>query len=76
MFAPAIVRDRPIGGGGEALLLLPTAGAGGFEGLDDIAQAPLHGFHHFDDAMEMVGHTYASMYHYLVAMSLCVGGCL
>jgi len=66
----AINRNRSIGGGGEALLLLPPTGTGSLEGLDDIAQAPLHGLKHFDNAVEMVWHTHARMDHHFIAMSL------
>ena len=38
----AIDRDWSIGGGGLPLLGLPIAGTGGFEGLDDVAEAPKH----------------------------------
>lgn len=66
--ALAIDRNRSIGGRGEALLLLPSAGTGGLESLDDIAKAPLHGFEHLYHTMEMVGHTDTGMYHYPVAV--------
>ena len=48
--------------------MLPSAGTGGFEGLDDIAEAPLHRFEHLYHAMEMVGHTDTGMYRHAVAV--------
>ena len=63
-----IDRYRSIGGGREALHRLPAGGAGSLEGLHDVAQAPLHGFEHLDDAVEMVGHADAGVHEHLVAM--------
>ena len=65
--ARAIDRDRPIGGTALALLLLPLAGADRLEGLDDVAQAPLHGLEHFEHTMEMVGHAHAGVHCHAVA---------
>ena len=48
--------------------MLPSAGTGGFEGLDDVAKAPLHRFEHLYHSMEMVGHTDTGMYRHAVAM--------
>ena len=51
-------------------MLLPATGTGSLEGLDDISQAPQHGFLYFDDTEEMVGHADACMHYDLVAMGL------
>ena len=48
--------------------MLPSAGAGGLEGLNDIAEAPLHRFEHLYHAMEMVRHTDAGMDNHAVTM--------
>ena len=66
--AMAIVRYRAIDGRAVPLLPLPVAGAGGLERLHDVAQAPLHGLHHFYHAVEMVGHTDAGVYCHVIAV--------
>ena len=48
--------------------MLPSAGTGGLEGLDDVAKAPLHGFEHLYHTVEMVRHTNTGMYRHAVAM--------
>ena len=70
----AIDRNRSIGGRGLPLLGLPIAGACGFEGLDDIAEAPPHWFEHFDDTVEMVGHADTGMHGHFVAVAGLLGG--
>lgn len=73
----AIDRYRSIARMVIAMLLLPEAGAGRLECLDDIAQAPLHGFKHFYHAMEMLTHAHASVYCHLIAVSfLFLGDCI
>ena len=54
--------------------MLPAAGTDGLEGLDDVAQAPLHGLEHFYDTVEVVGHADAGVNDDVVAMGRLMGG--